>query len=132
MSAANKDHVRRILGAYAQSDLEPLLQTIHPDIVWITQAPPHVVDAALALPGDGYVAYLADDREVSDPNSGEPISGSLSVRIPRGEYRLRFFSPTSGTYSSAIGIKGSDKPVSIPLGPLEQDLVVEISRASQP
>ncbi len=99
---------------------------------WITQAPPHVVDAALALPGDGYVAYLADDREVGDPTSGEPISGNLSVRIPRGEYRLRFFSPTSGTYSPAIGIKGNDEPVSIPLTRFEHDLVVEISRASQP
>lgn len=39
-AAANKDHVRRILAAYAQSDLEPLLQAIHPEIVWITQAPP--------------------------------------------------------------------------------------------
>ncbi|MEI9885574.1 MAG: nuclear transport factor 2 family protein [Rhizomicrobium sp.] len=38
-AAANKERVRHILGAYAQSDLEPLLQAIHPDIVWITQAP---------------------------------------------------------------------------------------------
>ncbi len=40
MSAAdNKEQVRRILRAYAQSDLEPLLQAIHPQIVWTTQAP---------------------------------------------------------------------------------------------
>ncbi|HEY0301710.1 MAG TPA: nuclear transport factor 2 family protein [Rhizomicrobium sp.] len=39
-AAANKQSVRHILGAYAQSDIEPLLQAIHPDVVWVTQAPP--------------------------------------------------------------------------------------------
>ena len=40
MSAAeNKAHVQRILDAYAQSDLEPLLAAIHPDILWTSQAP---------------------------------------------------------------------------------------------
>ncbi len=40
MSAGeNKAHVQRILTAYAQSDLEPLLNAIHPDIEWTSQAP---------------------------------------------------------------------------------------------
>ena len=40
MSAAqNKAQIQGILGAYAQSDLEPLLAAIHPDITWTSQAP---------------------------------------------------------------------------------------------
>jgi len=38
-AAENKALIQRILGAYAQSDLEPLLAAIHPDIVWTSQAP---------------------------------------------------------------------------------------------
>ena len=35
----NKAHVQRILSAYALSDLGPLLEAIHPDIVWTSQGP---------------------------------------------------------------------------------------------
>ena len=38
-AAENKAHVQRILSAYAQSDIEPLLASIHPDILWTSQAP---------------------------------------------------------------------------------------------
>ncbi len=37
--AANKALIQHVLKAYAQSDLGPLLEAIHPDIVWISQAP---------------------------------------------------------------------------------------------
>jgi hypothetical protein len=94
----------------------------------IAQAPPHVVDAALALPDGGYVAYLADDREVSDPEFGRPISGSVAVRIPKGDYRARFYSPTSGAFSSATGLEGNERPVSLEIGPFTHDLVVEVTR----
>lgn len=40
MSAAdNKALVQRVLAAYAQSDLEPLLQVIDPNVIWISQGP---------------------------------------------------------------------------------------------
>ena len=40
MSAAeNKALVQRVLAAYAQSDLEPLLQVIDENVVWISQGP---------------------------------------------------------------------------------------------
>jgi ketosteroid isomerase-like protein len=35
----NKALVQRVLAAYAQSDLEPLLQVIDPNVVWISQGP---------------------------------------------------------------------------------------------
>jgi hypothetical protein len=95
---------------------------------WITQAPQHVVDAALALPGGEYVAYLADEREVADPTSRQPISGRVAVRLPVGTYQVRFYSPTTGVLSPAIEIKGSDAPVSIELTPFEHDVVLRVSR----
>lgn len=38
-AAENKALVRRILEAYAQADLSPFLEAIHPDIVWSSSAP---------------------------------------------------------------------------------------------
>jgi hypothetical protein len=113
--------------------LSDFMQTIdfvhaHAAPEWITQEPPHVIDAALSLPDGGFVAYLADDREVTDPNSGQPISGCVSVRIPPGHYQARFYSPTTGAQSPAIEIKGSDTPVSIDLAPFEHDVVLRVSR----
>jgi len=38
-AAENKALIQRILAAYGQSDLTPLLEAIHPDIEWVSQAP---------------------------------------------------------------------------------------------
>jgi hypothetical protein len=100
----------------------------HPAPDWITREPPHIVATALAIPGDGYVAYLADDREATDVNSGRPISGSLLVRIPPGNYRAHFCAPTTGASSPPISIRGRDKPVSIELPPFEHDVVLQLRR----
>jgi ketosteroid isomerase-like protein len=37
--AGNKALVQRVLGAYAQADLDPLLEVIDPDVVWVSQGP---------------------------------------------------------------------------------------------
>jgi hypothetical protein len=93
----------------------------------IGQAPLHVVDSALALPDGGYVAYLADDREVADPGYGRPISGTIAVHLPRGHYHARFYAPTSGSFSSPLTIQSGDQPVPIELSPFTHDVVVEIT-----
>jgi hypothetical protein len=112
------------------SDFMQTIDLVHarPATDWIVQEPQHVVDAALALPGGGYVAYLADDREVTDPNCGRPISGSISLSIAPGNYRASCYSPTTGASSPGIVIKGSDTPVSIELAPFEHDVVLQVSR----
>jgi len=38
-AAENKALVRRVLSAYGQSDLSPLLEVIDPDVVWVSQSP---------------------------------------------------------------------------------------------
>ncbi|HEV8068791.1 MAG TPA: hypothetical protein VGP76_13725 [Planctomycetaceae bacterium] len=112
------------------SDFMQTIDFVHarPGPDWIVQKPPHVVDATLALPGGGYLSYLADDREVTDPNRGRPISGTVSLRIAPGNYRASFYSPTTGVSSPGIVIKGSDTPVTIELGSFEHDIVLQVSR----
>jgi hypothetical protein len=111
------------------SDFMQTIDFVHarPAPDWIVQKPPHVVDAALTLPG-GYVAYLADDREVTDPSGGRAISGDVSLRIPEGNYRASFYSPITGASSPGIVIKGGATPVSIELAPFEHDVVLQVSR----
>jgi hypothetical protein len=112
------------------SDFMQTIDFVHarPATDWIVQKSPHVVDAALALPGGGYVAYLADDREVTDPNCGRPISGTMSLRIAPGNYRASFYSPTTGSSSPAVVLKGGDTPASVELAPFEHDVVLQVSR----
>jgi hypothetical protein len=113
------------------SDFMQTIDFVHarPAPDWITDEPQHVVSTALALPDGGYVAYLADDREVTDPTAGRAITGSASVRIPPGSYQASYYSPTRGTSSPAVGIRGSDTPVAIELPAFEQDTVLEVRRA---
>jgi ketosteroid isomerase-like protein len=39
-SARNKASLRRIISAYGHGDMGPLLEALHPDIVWISHGPP--------------------------------------------------------------------------------------------
>jgi hypothetical protein len=94
----------------------------------IVEKPPHLVDAALSLPGGGFAAYLADDREVSDRSFGQPFSGRLSLHLPPGDYVARLYSPTTGAFSPGVAIAGGDKPASIDLAPIEHDVVLQLNR----
>jgi hypothetical protein len=95
---------------------------------WVVAEPEHVVDVPLALSDGGFVCYFADDREVTDPASGQTISGSVSVHLPDGNYRASFYSPTSGQFSLGVPLSGGDKPVAISLAPFEHDIVLRLTR----
>jgi len=95
---------------------------------WILGAPDLTVAAGLAVEGKDYVAYIADSREVSDAQAGKPIQGKFSVRLPAGDYQLRFYSPVSGQYVHSQNIRGD--AAKIPLGPFEHDVALRITRSS--
>jgi hypothetical protein len=95
---------------------------------FIQRKPKHLVSAAMVVPGTRYVAYLADAREVTDPTAGQPISGSVALRLPEGEFRASLFSPTSGLYSPAVTIRGGLEPIPLDLGELRHDVVVDVRR----
>jgi len=75
------------------------------------------------------VAYLADAREVTDPEAGRPLSGPLSFRLPSGDYRVTSYSPATGGYSPGLKIQGGQL-VTLALAPFEQDVVVRATRVS--
>jgi hypothetical protein len=93
---------------------------------WIVKQPDHTVGAGLAVPGKDYVAYLADSREVTDPEAGKPIRGEASLQLPEGDYSMRFYSPVAGEFFHASKIKGGK--VSVAVGPFVHDLALRITR----
>jgi hypothetical protein len=95
---------------------------------WLIDKPEHVVDVVLAKPGEDYVAYLADSREVKEAAAGAPISGQVSFRLPAGAYRASLFSPVSGKTTDAGQLKGGNEQVVLPLPAFEHDMVLRVTR----
>jgi hypothetical protein len=112
------------------SDFMHAMDVVHarplPD--WIEQQPEHLVSAVLAEPGNEYVAYLADAREVSDDRAGEPIAGQIMFRLPAGNYRASHYSPVSGCESPAVRIRGGDDSIALDLSEFRHDIVVRVKR----
>ena len=94
-----------------------------PDTSWITASSEHLLASSLSNSGHDYVAYLADRRELSDPHAGEPISGSISLDLPPGEYDVSLYSPTGGEYSPAMRVTGGAK-YAMKLPEFKQDIVI--------
>lgn len=96
---------------------------------WIIAQPAHLVVTALAKPGEDYIAYLADARELTDPSAGQPISGNLSFQLPAGDYRVCLYSPTAGVYSPCLPVRGGGL-VTFELAPFVEDVVICVTRAA--
>jgi hypothetical protein len=94
---------------------------------WIVAYPQHLVASGLSASGRDYIAYLADDRELTDSTAGEPISGSLSIALPAGSYILSLYSPVTGEYSPGIEVRGGEKTL-VTLPPFTQDIAIRATR----
>jgi len=90
---------------------------------WLTAYPEHMVLSGLESTGQDYVAYLGDARELGEPGAGEPIEGSVTLRLPPGSYDVALYSPASGLYSPAIRVEGGSASA-LPLPAFTQDIVV--------
>lgn len=93
----------------------------------IAAAPEHLLASSLSAGGRDFVAYLADQREVTDPTAGEPIAGGVTLMLPAGTYDLWLYSPVTGEYSPAIEVHGGEKTV-VALPSFKQDIVIRATR----
>lgn len=96
---------------------------------WLLEKPVGALECTLAVEGEDYAVYLADPREVTDAESGSPISGAIRFAVPAGEYFVTTFSPVSGSASPALRIAGGQE-TTLELVPFRHDVVVRISRTS--
>ena len=96
---------------------------------WIATQPEPLVAAALAVPGEDYVAYLADGRELAEAGAGKAISGPIGFDLPPGNYYASFYSPVEGAYSPGVLVKGGGR-VTLEIPGFEQDLVLRVVRVA--
>jgi hypothetical protein len=94
---------------------------------WIQARPDFVVESVLGIPGKEYVIYLADAREVDDPEAGKPIQMNLRMPLPAGRYRAVLYSPLAGVYSPAVRLESTGE-AELELAAFEQDLVVRVQQ----
>jgi predicted GH43/DUF377 family glycosyl hydrolase len=98
---------------------------------WVKGMPAHVIASGMAVEGKDYIAYLADAREVTDPEAGRPVRGRMTLDLPEGRYSVSLYSPVSGEYSPAIPVAGG-KAVPLDLEPFQHDVVVRARREAPP
>jgi len=94
----------------------------------LQEQPAHTVESVLAVEGEDYCLYLADERELDEPGAGEPIQGDVVLDLPPGEYRAACYSPVAGLYSPALDLSGGPG-AQLHLPAFQHDLVVRIRRA---
>lgn len=93
----------------------------------VVEAPAHTVESAFGVQGEDLAVYLADERELEDPEAGTPIAGHLTLDVPQGPYQVSCFSPETGLYSPAITLTGGPA-TRLDLPAFTHDLVVRLTR----
>ena len=92
--------------------------------VWLAAG----LDADITAGSPRAAAYLADAREVTDRSSGEPIAGTLALRLATGDFRARLFSPVTGARSDEVKLSREGDVAVLDLPEFQHDVVVEIRR----
>ncbi len=97
-------------------------------INWLLQQPEHTIASVLALEGEDYCIYLADDREREEADCGEPIEGVLEMVLPDGDFTVSTYAPSTGLYSPALPMRGGTSVLDLPV--FRHDVVIRIQRAT--
>lgn len=103
------------------------LARARPQPDFLQDQPAHTLASVLAVAGEDYCIYLADERELAEAGCGEEISGSLIFDLPEGAYEINCYSPAAGAASPALALAGGKKQrIAVPI--FCHDIVVRITR----
>jgi hypothetical protein len=102
---------------------------VHSDLApdWVQQLPQNVTIAGLQAGARDYVAYLADNREVTDASTGQPIAGTVRLALPAGRFQVSLYSPVSGESSPGIAVESNG---SFSLPAFSHDIVIRATRVN--
>lgn len=100
----------------------------NPSTNWLAGLPEVVQVSGLVVPDRDYIAYLADRRELNEMGAGMPVRGRVTLKLPRGRYVARFYSPSSGGYSAGVEVGPA---ATLELPEFRDDLVVRIERQQE-
>ncbi|MDQ6707950.1 MAG: DUF6298 domain-containing protein [Acidobacteriota bacterium] len=113
-------HLSRFVADFDFVHAKPL-----PNVV--LAAPANTLVSVLARSGESYAVYVADAREINEPQAGRAIQGKLALDLPAGRYALRLYSPVEGTFSPAILVDGK-RGAEIDLAPFRHDIALRLDR----
>lgn len=94
-----------------------------PNTEWLHLEVAHALVTGLAVPGEEYAAYIADQRERTEPDAGSPLSGRATLALPPGDYLISTYSPVSGLASPALPLRGG-QPATVELPAVVHDIVL--------
>lgn len=92
----------------------------------LEQQPEHTVESVFGVEGEDYAIYLADSRELDEPDAGRTIAGVMAFDLPPGRFEMAAFSPETGLYSPWVPIPGG--PVQIETPSFRHDIALRIKR----
>ncbi len=95
---------------------------------WVKAQPEHTLESVLAVEGEDYGVYLADEREREEAGAGEAIRGEIGFDLPAGKWTVACYSPMTGMYSPAVEVEGG-KEVRLELPEFVGDLAVRVTKA---
>jgi hypothetical protein len=81
--------------------------------------------SSLAVTDRDYIAYLADNREVTDPAAGSVVQGTVKLALPPGHFNVSLYSPVTGQSSPAVAVE-NDAVLTLP--PFHDDIVIRARR----
>ena len=124
---ASQRHIRSWIKNLSEFIHSIDLVRARPAVHIIQRCPSHTLPAVMAVEGEDYAIYLADERELDDPDAGKPISGEIVIDLPAGEYQIACYSPVSGLYSPWIPLPGGPS-TRIQIPTFCHDLLLNICR----
>ncbi|MDA0841911.1 MAG: hypothetical protein O2857_29465, partial [Planctomycetota bacterium] len=95
---------------------------------FLSDQPKSTVACVMGVPGEDYAIYLADGREKGDSNLGSSLSGNIQINLPKGDYVVRAYSPTTGQYSPGV-IHRLSEDTSLEIPTFEHDVVLRLTAA---
>ncbi len=122
---ASQQGIRLWLGILAKKINEIPLISAKPMPQIVVSAPEHTLASAMVTPGMHALVYLADERELGEPDAGSAIDGTCVINWPACDVCVRLMSPSTGLYSPWMHLR-SEHQLSINLPPFSQDIAIEI------
>lgn len=122
----SRKHIRSWMQHLSEfmSSFDYIHSLLSPDWVQGTFAP--IVISGLSANSGDYIAYLGDAREVTDPAAGQPLSGTVRLSLPDGNFDVSLYSPETGQYSPTMLVKGGIATLDLP--PFTHDVVIRARR----
>ncbi len=130
-TAASQRGIRRAMGVMNQVLHALDLARAQPLPGLVQGVPTGFAAGALGIPGESYLVYLADARELEDAEANRPVSGmALELDLPPGDFTVELILPTTGLGSVIMPLPGRSGPRQARLPAFSADLLLRIARAA--